>query len=257
MPVLIVIFCLFINSTCIEASAYSDVKKGNKFYNNSQFNEALDHYNKAQIDRPNQSDINYNLGAALYKQKQYNEAIDRFSQVITNNDTALQSKALYNIGNSYFQMGNLENALTHYKRALDKDPNDIDTKFNIEFTEKKIKEMKSKAKETQKKAEQDRKKQDPSQNEGGQSPTSKTKEKEESDSTQSQAQNQNQGEDEKNNQNETENDSQEKAQEQQGISKEEAEQFLNEFDQSQKRDILKQYNQDNPKGRAHHVEKPW
>ena len=41
------------------------------------------------------------------------------------------------------------------------------------------------------------------------------------------------------------------------ISKEEAEQFLNEFDQSQKRDILKQYNQDNPKGRAHHVEKPW
>ncbi len=129
------------------------VKKGNEFYEQEDYNAAQQEYAKAQIDSPDNSDINYNQGAVFYKQKKYDKAISAFKKSLEIPTKNIEMKCYYNIGDCLVQQGKLREALESYKRALKLDRDDKDIKYNIEYVQLKLKEIEKKKKKEKEKKE--------------------------------------------------------------------------------------------------------
>lgn len=67
---------------------------------------------------------------AAYQKKDFSTAIQRYEQLL---QEGYRSEALYyNLGNSYYRMNNLGKAVLNYERALLLDPNDADTRHNLQ-----------------------------------------------------------------------------------------------------------------------------
>jgi tetratricopeptide (TPR) repeat protein len=81
---------------------------------------------------PESGAISYNLGNALYRQKRYEDAAAALGRAAQSQDAAVRHQSLHNLGNTFFESGKLPEALEAYRRALDADPTDLDTKINYE-----------------------------------------------------------------------------------------------------------------------------
>ncbi len=69
----------------------------------------------------------------LFRDKKYEQALEQYEQVLA---LGVESGNLYyNIGNTYFKLGLLGEALSSYERAKRLIPNDSDLKANINFVE--------------------------------------------------------------------------------------------------------------------------
>jgi len=104
----------------------------------------------------------YNTGVTAYKSNDFARAAAMFENATASQDRALQQRALYNLGNADFRLGQAQpqqaqqlwqRALKSYETALALDPNDADAKFNHEYVKKKIEELK-KQQEQQKQQQQ-------------------------------------------------------------------------------------------------------
>ncbi|MGD8698917.1 MAG: tetratricopeptide repeat protein [Gemmatimonadales bacterium] len=70
-------------------------------------------------------------GNRLYQQGDYQAALDNYQRIL---DSGLESGALhYNIGNAYFKLGRLGEAMLHYERARRLIPSDEDVRANLEL----------------------------------------------------------------------------------------------------------------------------
>lgn len=70
-------------------------------------------------------------GNRLYQQGDYQAALANYQRII---DSDLESAALhYNIGNAYFKLGQLGEAILHYERARRLAPGDVDVRANLEL----------------------------------------------------------------------------------------------------------------------------
>lgn len=127
------------------------VKKGNDFYEQENYKAAQQEYTAAQIDAPDNSDINYNQANVFYKQKKYDKAIASYKKALEMATEKIEMKCYYNIGDCLVQQGKLKEALESYKRALRLDRDDEDVKYNIEYVQLKLKEIESKKKKDKKK----------------------------------------------------------------------------------------------------------
>ena len=79
----------------------------------------------------------YGEAVAAYRMSDYPRAIRLFEQAILLAQTDTEFKnSLYNLGNSYFQIGNFEIALTSYQGALLYQPNHSASQNNITYTQK-------------------------------------------------------------------------------------------------------------------------
>ena len=143
----------FILFMVIVASARAD--SGTRLYEQGKYDEALERYRKAAIKQPENWPLFYDLGAAAYKAGRPDEAASAFERALGSKDPTLQAKALYNLGNSYFRLGEAaekqsreqampqyEHSLKSYESSLAINPHDDDGKFNLEMVKKKIEELK-------------------------------------------------------------------------------------------------------------------
>ncbi|MBF0215859.1 MAG: tetratricopeptide repeat protein [Candidatus Omnitrophica bacterium] len=144
------------------------ISEGNKLFAKKEYDKALTKYNDAGIDFPTSPEMFFNMGNVFFRQAKYKEAVDSYRKSMEKGDRAIEAKAMYNIGNALFNQGELREALEYYKQALARDPNDQDAKYNVEYTERMIKEMLSKAKDTMKKAAEENKEREDRQKEDGQ-----------------------------------------------------------------------------------------
>ncbi|MBI5426703.1 MAG: tetratricopeptide repeat protein, partial [Nitrospinae bacterium] len=129
-------------------------------------------FQDAQADRPGDPRLAYNLGNSAYKLGKFDEAVHAYSKT-TAADSTLKQKSLYNAGNALFRLGKLEEAVSAYKEALKLDPNDMDSKFNLEFAREQL--NKRQQQENGKKRDRQDKKDDGSQKgKGGQGNSSST-----------------------------------------------------------------------------------
>lgn len=65
----------------------------------------------------------------FYQNKQYQEAIDKYNSILELN---FESPALYyNLGNAYFRSAQIGKAILNYERALKLDPNNEDLLYNL------------------------------------------------------------------------------------------------------------------------------
>ena len=127
------------------------ISEGNKAFQNGNFQEAEQKYADAQIDAPDNPEANYNAGLACYRLEKYDEAISAFQRAASGASTELEAKCHYNIGNCLFRQGKLKESLESYKRANELDRDDEDTKANIEYVTRLMKELASQQKDEQEK----------------------------------------------------------------------------------------------------------
>ena len=137
------------------------VRAGNSLYREGKYEEALKKYKAAQVESHSDERIMFNLGNAQYKLGRYEEALSEYLQSAQMEDPSVQAQSYYNAGNALYRAGKLEEAVEQYLKSLEIDPNDEDSKFNLEFVRREIRrrmnEQQQRQQEQQKEKEQEEK----------------------------------------------------------------------------------------------------
>lgn len=109
------------------------IRKGNKYYQAGKYQEALESYEKAGQQKPNDLRANFNKGTALYKLQEWEKASSEFQNSTVSDNRELQAKSLYNLGNSQLQNGQYADAVRSYQESLKLNPSDTDAAFNLQL----------------------------------------------------------------------------------------------------------------------------
>src|ERR1035437_8091983 len=111
----------------------------------------------------------YNDGVTAYHSNDFARAATLFESATSSPDRGLQQRALYNLGNTAYRLGEAktpqaqqlwQRAIKSYESALALDPHDADAKFNHDFVKKKLEELKKRQQQQQNQQSQQDKKQD-------------------------------------------------------------------------------------------------
>ena len=180
-------FCFCTKSASFCATKVSAQKEkeliynGNNNYHSGKNIQAINQYREALKVSPGFKKANFNLGDAIYKEAlgiknskskepimgmkpdslanlMLDEAASQFdvvSQTVSNKDTL--HKALHNMGNCRLKQQNYQGAVDAYKKSLKVDCKDEETRYNLAYALKKLKEQKKKDKNKDK----DQQKQNP------------------------------------------------------------------------------------------------
>ena len=109
------------------------IRRGNVHYKAGEYDAALEAYQSAATDRPEDAVSRYNLGTALYQKQQFGEAADEFRRSLDAADPIYRAQGYYNLGNAQVQLNDIEGAIRSYKSALRLNPADLDAKHNLEL----------------------------------------------------------------------------------------------------------------------------
>lgn len=136
---------LFSRGIAAGESFNSKIEQANHHYQQQEYSAAASKFLSAEVDRPDNPALAYNLANSAYKAENFEEAIEAYSRAESvADDPELKQKALYNTGNALYRMGKPEEAIASYKKALEIDPGDMDAKFNIEYIRDQLKKQKQK-----------------------------------------------------------------------------------------------------------------
>lgn len=124
------------------------VYEGNQKFNGKDYDGASSKYMEAVKSNEKDFTAHYNLGNALYKNKKYEEAKAEFEKAQSLSQTLPdKAAALHNLGNTYMQMNQPEQAADYYKQSLKQDPYNEATRKNYEIA--KLKEKQNEQKKNQ------------------------------------------------------------------------------------------------------------
>ena len=112
--------------------------KGMDLFNNGNYKEAAEYYSSILKERGEDNAASFNLGASQYYMEDNISALKRFEQALGSKDKMLQSKALYNMARILQNQNELDKSLSLYKKSLELNPNDIDSKINYELLKRMI-----------------------------------------------------------------------------------------------------------------------
>ncbi len=123
-------------------------------YEAGAYDQAVQGFIDRQVERPDEPALALNLGSAYFGMRDYERADRAFGQAALAADPALRQQAIYNLGNSAYRQGRLEEAVALYQSALELDPDDEDAKFNLEFVRDEIRRRIEEAQKRQQEQEQ-------------------------------------------------------------------------------------------------------
>ncbi|MCD6347856.1 MAG: tetratricopeptide repeat protein [Bacteroidales bacterium] len=139
-----------------------DIREGNRNFKSEKFDDSEVSYRKALENQNNSLQATFNLGDALYRQKKFEEAGKEFSSAsLKNTSKEVQAQAYHNLGNSLLQAGKLDECIDAYKNALRRNPQDMETKYNLAYAQnlkKKQEEQKKQNKDQNKDQKKDKNK---------------------------------------------------------------------------------------------------
>ena len=219
-------------------------KKGNKAYKRGQelaqggeknkavkaWEEALRYYRDAEIEKPENPELSYNIGNAIYRQEKYEDALERYFRALNSDELEHQAWTHYNLGNTSYRSGKYPEAIQAYQKCLELTPEDQDAKFNLEFVRKKMKEMLDKeAKRQQEQKQQEQPQPDQQQEQQQQSQEEEEQTREDQDQAQQPQDEQRQQEERR-----------EQLQPEEGMTEEDAERILNALKDDEKELLKKQ-----------------
>lgn len=110
--------------------------------------------------------LRYNEGVSAYRSNDFAAATTAFEQALATPDRTLQQRALYNLGNASYRLGELQpqqaqqywqRAVKLYENALALDPQDADARFNLEFVKKKLEQLQQQQQQQDKQNQPDNK----------------------------------------------------------------------------------------------------
>ncbi|WP_300456893.1 VWA domain-containing protein [Desulfobacula sp.] len=137
----------------------SSVKQGIKAFDEQNYEQAQKHFIDAQLADPEKAALYYNIGAAAYMSQDYEQAKKNFMQAATSDDIQLRQDALYNLANTHYRLGELDEAIKGYEKVLKEFPGDIQAKENLELARQKKQEQEQQTSDPDK-AKDDKEKKD-------------------------------------------------------------------------------------------------
>lgn len=148
---------VFMCSWSFGQNVNTDIRNGNKLYQQKSFDQSAVEYKKALTVAPENPVANYNFGNARFRTNQFDEAAHSYESTIANSkEKPVREKSFYNKGVTYSKQQKLEESIEAWKNALKLDSNDQEARENLQkaLLEKK----KQQEKEQQKKDKEDKKK---------------------------------------------------------------------------------------------------
>ncbi len=164
---IMIFFTLLLPASVLD---FSYLNKAKEAYESGKYEEAFKLYQKVESD-----EAKFNAADSLYQQKKYKEALAMYENI---KDKKLSFKKLHNIGNSYAQLGKIDEAIKSYEKALAVHK-DEDTKHNLELLKKK-KDKQKKDKEKNDKEKNDKEKNDKEKNDKEKNKNSKKQDQDKS-----------------------------------------------------------------------------
>lgn len=134
----------------------NQMASGNQQFKSGEVSKAIQSFNQALVEAPDEPTLHYNLGNSLYQKGDFTGAEDQYSKTLDlTKDQKLHEDIEYNLGNLKYRQGEslidenplaaldqFESALQHYKQVIRDNPTDQNAKYNYEFVQKKIKQLK-------------------------------------------------------------------------------------------------------------------
>ena len=131
------------------------IGKGNGLYNAGQYSGAIAQYDQAILESPTSFEPKFNKANSYFHLDDLAAAIDLYREVASSSkDMQLVERAKYNLGNCLFTRGSkqkdgdlqksledFQSAITHWRSALEIDPDDADAARNIEVARLTIKDI--------------------------------------------------------------------------------------------------------------------
>jgi Ca-activated chloride channel homolog len=186
-------------------------------YERGEYAEALRLYRDAQLERPDMSELNFNVGGTLFKNGELETALREFEQAASAGSDGLKAAAHYNMGNVFYQEKQYQQAIDAYRQALELDSGDGDAKANMELA---LRQLEQQQQQQQQQDQQDQQDQDQQQQDQDQQQQDQQGQQDQ------QQQQEQQQQEQQNNSDEQGQDEKEAAGADQQISQEEAEQLL-------------------------------
>ncbi len=252
---LVALTILLVQAEPARGDSFSSLnKKGNKSYKEAQehlqkgekdkaaeaLEGALRFYRDAEIEKPESSELSYNLGNVMYQQEKYQDALERYYKALGSDQIEHQAWSWYNLGNAFYRSGKYPEAIQAYQKCLDLTPEDEDAKCNLEFVRKKMKEM----------LDQEQKRQQNQQQQQQQQSQEQQQQTQQQQQEQEQQQQQAQNEPERPEEEQEQQPRQEQSEPQEGMTKEEAERILNALEDDEKELLKKQKKVPRAQGRG-------
>ena len=98
-----------------------------------ELKEVWEQYEQLIQKHPDRPLLHYNFGNLAYGAGQYQRALQEYQGALRADDRQVQSKILYNLGNSLFRAGNIADSKGFFRKALEIDPTDEDARVNYEI----------------------------------------------------------------------------------------------------------------------------
>lgn len=136
------------------------IREGENLYNQGKYEDALNKFLEAQIDKPDDLRLKYNIANTYYKLGKFSDAERLFASIPEEKKKELKERSIYNKGNSEFKQGRLEDAIKSYESALKLDPKDEDAIYNLELAKKLLEQQKQQQQQQQQNDNQQEQKQD-------------------------------------------------------------------------------------------------
>lgn len=106
---------LFISVIAASCSEKDNAEIGNEYYNNAEYEKAIEAYNEYLTMKPADEIIIYNRGRAYEELGKYGEALKDFEKVVKINPKS--ESALMSLGKHHFRLKEYENAAFQFEKA--------------------------------------------------------------------------------------------------------------------------------------------
>lgn len=115
--------------------------EANRAYNAGDYQAALDTYRRANVERPDLTEINYNEGNTLHRMGQFARAVSESQRAAAEGTNDTRFRAYYALGNHYARQDKWREAYESYRNALILSPADLDAKYNLEVALRRLTEQ--------------------------------------------------------------------------------------------------------------------
>ncbi|MCX6122853.1 MAG: VWA domain-containing protein [Ignavibacteriales bacterium] len=160
--VTVLLFAVF-SAPATAQTVRSHINEGNHMYDKSKYTDAEVDYKKALEKNPKSKEAQFNLGNSYYKQQRFDEAMREYGNSGVSMKSPEERAAMYyNTGNSFYQSNKYQEAINAYKQSLRLNPNDEDTRYNLQMARAKLAQQQQQ-KQQNKDQKQDQQKQNQQQ----------------------------------------------------------------------------------------------
>lgn len=117
-----------------------EVRKGNKHFSKENYQEAEIDYKKALVKDSTSLAAQFNLANTYYKLENFPQAQEAITAIGDTIANAKNSSDIYhNLGNVYLKQKQYQQAIEEYKNSLRRNPDDMETKSNLSYAQKMLK----------------------------------------------------------------------------------------------------------------------